>query len=200
MIAQQLAAVIAPEAETVPASAAELGPVVAVQASSSLASIGLVVERDPAVVARASSSPASIVRVVVPVEERDLAVAVKGRDSLIGQAIGIDRVIETGPATGIDPVTAIARLSAAAIGGPLTTATSTLEIMSMLASATVRAGTMETGTTPAGVGAAEVGPATGTTTASTRTTVGTTAAGTAIGEATGIGRWRGARWDGDSVQ
>jgi len=188
VIAQQLAAVIAPEAETVPASAAELGPVVAVQASSSLASIGLVVERDPAVVARASSSPASIVRVVVPVEERDLAVAVKGRDSLIG------------PATGIDPVTAIARLSAAAIGGPLTTATSTLEIMSMLASATVRAGTMETGTTPAGVGAAEVGPATGTTTASTRTTVGTTAAGTAIGEATGIGRWRGARWDGDSVQ
>lgn len=200
MIAQQLAAEIDRVAEIVQASAAERDQVVAVQASSSPASIGLVVERDPAVESRASSSPASIVRVVVPVAERGLAVAARGRDFLIGQAIGIDRAIETGPATEIDPVTAIDRLSAAAIGGPLTTATSTLEIMSTLASATVQAGIMEIGTTPAGVGGAEVGPATGTTTASTRTTVGTTAAGTAIGEATGIGRWLGARWDGDSVQ
>jgi len=49
------------------------------------------------------------------------------------------------------------------------------------------------GTIRIGVGAAAVGPGTGTTTVFVRTTAGTTAAGTTIGAATGTRLWHGAR-------
>jgi hypothetical protein len=92
---------------------------------------------------------------------------------------------------------AIARLSAAVVGAIEIAPTSAISTSATTTFWSIDPDGITAGTIPGGVGEEAVGPAIGTITVLIIITVGTTAAGTvAIGEATGISRWRGAPWVG----
>jgi len=120
--------------------------------------------------ARANAFPASI--------DRATAIDLAAQEAAIVRssvAAAIDPADQTGPAM--------------ATSTSATTSTSGIVLAAATSLATVRHGTMATGTIQGGVGVAAAGPATGTTTASAQATVGTTVAGmAAIGEAIGTHR------------
>ena len=163
-------------------------------------------ETDPAWETRTVRRRCPAPRIAVPAPVGRESVAIGPRSVAVDPAGAIDRGRVTALVSETVRAVAIDRSSAAAIdlAGRAPATTSTSETISTsaaaMSSAIVPVGTGRTGIVPIGAGAAEVGPAIGTTTASVHTTAGTTAAGEATGEATGTRRWLGVRSAGDSAR